>query len=239
MVIVEKIKRIKEKHLFWGYRRVRAFLRKKHGLLVGKKLIRRLMKEHDLDVQRKRYKAKRTPMRSKPRPERKNEWWGSDMTKFYVNTVGWVYLVVVLDWYTKQVVGYSLGLRPTTDLWLEALHMGVANACPLGSRSYAINLMTDNGSQPTSKKYESVIEDLGINHVTTSYSNPKGNADTERWCRTFKEEVIWPQEFYSWEESASEVHQFVKFYNEEYPHSTLNHMSPNEFDKQLDQAQAA
>lgn len=58
------------------------------------------MKEHGLLVRIKHYKAKRTPQTQKPRPTQKNHGWGSDMTKFSVHTVGWVYLVIVLDWFT-------------------------------------------------------------------------------------------------------------------------------------------
>ena len=52
------------------------------------------------------------------------------------------------------------------------------------------HLMSDNGSQPMSTCYETILETLGIEHITTSYNNPKGNADTERFMRTFKEEVV-------------------------------------------------
>lgn len=79
------------------------------------------MKVNALLVKAKKYKAKRTPQRSKPRSEKVNQWWDIDMTKFYVNTVGWLYLVIVIDWYTKKVVGYKLNLRSKADDWIEAL----------------------------------------------------------------------------------------------------------------------
>jgi hypothetical protein len=65
------------------------------------------MREHHLLVQPKlRLQAKRTPMGSKPRPTKPNEWWDIDMTKVLVQGVSWVYIVVVLDSYTKVIVGY-------------------------------------------------------------------------------------------------------------------------------------
>ena len=103
--------------------------------------------------------------------------------------------------------------------------------CPLGSREYDLNLMSDNGSQPTSEKYENVTSLLGIKHITTSYSNPKGNANTERFMRTFKEEIIYPNEFDSWEEAEMEVDNFIIFYNQDYPHSALGYLSPIGFEK--------
>lgn len=197
------------------------------------------MRLDGLSVPVTRYKAKRTETRSKPRPTGRNQWWGTDMTKFYVQHVGWLYLVVVLDWYTKRALGWSLGLRPTTDLWLTALYASVDVACPAGSRSEHVQLMSDNGSQPTSRRYEATLETLEIGHVTTSYNNPKGNADTERFMRTFKEEVIWPNDFASLEEARESIETFFAFYNSDYPHSALAGMSPMDFESSLNQTVAA
>jgi transposase InsO family protein len=233
------IQQIAAQHLFWGYRRITAYLRTKCGLIVNRKRVRRIMRLHRLSVPVKRYKAKRIETRSKPRPIRINEWWGTDMTKFYIEHTGWLYLVVVIDWYTKRVLGYALSVRPKTELWLDALRQAVDAACPMGSRSYELHLMSDNGSQPTSKRYEKEIETLGIEHVTTSYNNPKGNADTERFMRTFKEEVVWPNEFDSLEEATRAVDQFMHFYNHDYPHSKLGEQSPMDFEQSLIQISTA
>ena len=232
-VLLEKIMVIKGLHLFWGYRRVRAYLKMKLGISVSYNRVYRLMKKNDLLVDRKRYKAKRTPQRDKPKPVKINQWWGTDMTKFYVQSFGWVYLVIVLDWYSKKIVGYKLNIRSKADDWIDALNMAVDNYCPLGSREYELNLMSDNGSQPTSENYENAAALLGIKHITTSYSNPKGKADTERFIRTFKEEIIYPNEYDSLEEAKKAVVDFITFYNQDYPHSALGYLSPIDFEKQL------
>ena len=229
--LLERIKQIKGVHHFWGYRRVRAYLKRKCGISISYNRVYGLMKKNCLLVDRKSYKAKRTPQRDKPKPEKSNQWWGTDMTKFHVNSVGWVYLVVVLDWYNKKILGYKLNLRSKAEDWIDALNMAVDNNCPLGSRQYDLHLMSDNGAQPTSEKYENASKLLGITHITTSYSNPKGNADTERFMRTFKEEIIYPNEFDSFDEAKNEVDKFIKFYNEDYPHSTLGYLSPIDFEK--------
>ena len=82
------------------------------------------------------------------------------MTKFYVQSFCWVYLVVVLDWYSKKIVGYKLNIRSKADDWIDALNMSVDNNCPLGSREYELHLMSDNGSQPTSENYENAVRRL-------------------------------------------------------------------------------
>jgi putative transposase len=237
--LTQAIRELAALHPAWGYRRITSFLCRKRSLKVNRKRVRRIMRACGLSVPVKRYKANRTETRSKPRPTKPNQWWGTDMTKFYIQHIGWVYLVVVLDWYTKRAIGHALSLRPLTSLWLQALTQAVETACPQGSRTYEVNLMSDNGSQPTSLRYENAVATLGINHVTTSYNNPKGNADTERFMRTFKEEVVWPTEFESLEEATAAVETFFRFYNQDYPHSTLGGLSPIDFQNSLNQTAVA
>lgn len=230
--LLKLIMEIRTQHPAWGYRRIRAFIKRKHLIPVSCNRIYRIMKTNGLLLNVKRYKAKRAVQYTKPKPDKINQWWGTDMTKFYVNSVGWVYLVIVIDWYSKKVLGHKLSLRSKSDDWIDALNMAVNANCPLGAREYGLNLMSDNGSQPTSQKYQTVVDLLKINHVTTSYSNPKGNADTERFMRTFKEEVVYPNEFDSFDEAKATVDNFLKFYNLDYPHSALGYVSPIEFEQQ-------
>ena len=192
----------------------------------------RLLKENGLLVDVKRYKATRVAQREKIRAEKVNKVWGTDMTKFYVDTVGWLYFVVVLDWYTKKIVGWDLSLRSKAEQWMDALNQAIEKELTEGSREYGLMLISDNGSQPTSIKYENLCNTLGINHITTSYSNPKGNADTERFFRTFKEEIIWTRDYDKFDEAKTSVEDFIDFYNNNYPHSTLGYISPVDFEKQ-------
>src|SRR6266850_4892600 len=117
--LLPRVQALKADHPFWGYRRIWAYLRFVGQLPVNKKRIWRLMREHHLLVSPNlKLKAKRTPTGSKPRPTKPNEWWGIDMTKVLVEECGWVYIVVVLDWYTKAIVGYYAGSRCTAQHWL-------------------------------------------------------------------------------------------------------------------------
>lgn len=238
-VVLENSFRIKSEHPFWGYRRVRAYLQYKMGIKASRKYIYRLMKDNALLVDVKQYKVKRTPQREKPQAEKQNQIWGTDMTKFYVDTVGWLYFVAVLDWHTKKLVGWNLSLRSKTDQWLDALSQAVEAELTDGSREYGLMLVSDNGSQPTSIKYEKYCTMLNIKHITTSYSNPKGNADTERFFRTFKEEVVWPNMFDKIDDAKKAVENFIAFYNNDYPHSTLGYISPVDFIKQQNYIKAA
>jgi len=235
--LVERIKDIKAEHPFWGYRRVWAYLRYIDGLIVNKKRVYRLMKENNLTVkQNSRLIAKRISERPKPRPDRPRQWWGIDMTKVLTNT-GWVYVVIVLDWYTKKIVGHYSGKQARTSEWLEALEKGLNSEFPGGVRGHGLKLMSDNGSQPTSLTFMKTCSTLDIKQVFTSYNNPKGNTDTERMIRTMKEELFWLREWGSERELSLELDKWVQYYNWSYLHSTHGYRTPIQVEEEYFKSQ--
>lgn len=190
--LLPRIQALKAEHPFWGYRRIWAYLRFVEQLPINKKRVLRLMREHQLLVQpNPRLQARRTPMARKPKPTRPNEWWGLDMTKVLVSGFGWVSIVVVLDWYTKKIVGYSAGLRCTAKQWLEALDTAADGRFLHGVCGQGLSLMGDNGSQPPSVGFLTACSAPEIQSTLTSDHSPKGNADSERFMRTLKEEGFW------------------------------------------------
>jgi putative transposase len=231
--VIERIQKIKAEHPFWGYRRTWAHLRYVEELNVNKKRILRLMRTHDLLVKPEtRLKATRVPSRSKPKPERPNQWWGIDMTKVMVNNFGWMYIVVVLDWYTKKIVGCYAGMQCRGKHWLEALDEAVNRQFPDGVRDQGLCLMSDNGSQPTSIGFMQSCRALDIHQAFTSYNNPKGNADTERIFRTMKEELLWLREWSSPFDLAQSLTDWVEYYNNSYLHSALGYKQPSKFEEE-------
>lgn len=230
--VLNEIKQIKSDHPLWGYRRVWSYMKYRQGLEVNKKRIYRLMKENTLLVTKNvRLKARRGPFKSKPRADRANQYWGIDMTKIKLSSWGWFYLVVVLDWYTKEIVGYSLNIQSKTEDWLEALNKAVNQRYPQGIRSSQepLFLISDNGCQPTSERFMKSCSELRIKQIFTTWSNPKGNADTERVMKTIKEDIVWP---YDWDNPflfQSKLHQWINKYNTDFPHQSLNNLTPEQF----------
>jgi transposase InsO family protein len=229
--LLARIRSITEAHPFWGYRRVWAWLRYREGLPVNKKRVYRLMREAGLTVKRVSHAATRTP-KAKPKATRPRQYWGIDMTKFLIPALGWAYLVIVLDWYTKKIVGWDLSLRSRRQEWEAALALAVQAEFPDGVRGAGLKLVSDNGSQSTASGFLAAMSTLGIEHVFTSYDNPKGNAETERVMRTIKEELLWLREFTSSEEAREVIgHWITVEYNERYVHSSLGYQSPCEFER--------
>jgi len=177
--------------------------------------------------------AKRKVTRSKPKPTRPNEWWGIDMTKVMIDGFGWVYVVLVLDWYTKKIVGHYAGIQCKSEHWLIALDKSLNKqfACGIREQQQKLNLMSDNGCQPTAVSFMRNCSVLGINQAFTSYNNPKGNADTERMMRTLKEELVWINEWRSPQDFFGKLDRWVEYYNNEYLHSSLKYQTPANFEK--------
>lgn len=229
--VLERVRQLKAEHPFWGYRRIWAHLRFVDGLGVNKKRVYRMMQGQGLLVKPDRkLKAKRVSHRPKPRPTRPNQWWGIDLTKVLTET-GWVYLVLVLDWYTKKIVGHHTGRRATGADWLLALRHALDRQFPDSRRPEELSLMSDNGSQPTSLGFMRGCARLGVRQAFTCYNNPKGNADTERMMRTLKEELIWLREWKGETDLAEAVERWIETYNETYLHSALGYQPPNRFEK--------
>lgn len=229
------IRQLKAEHPFWGYRRIWAYLVFVKRLVINKKRVYRLLRENELLVKGdEKLKAKRTSQQSKPRPDKPNSWWGVDMTKV-LTAEGWAYLVVINDWFTKKILGAFVADRSRAADWLEAVNQAVCRQYPNGIRemkNLELNLMSDNGSQPTSLTFMRECRALGIKQAFTAYNNPKGNADTEPLMRTIKEELCWLREWSSVEELKREMKKFVEYFNDNYLHSTLGYKTPNVYENE-------
>lgn len=193
--------------------------------MINQKRVARIMRLYGLSMASKPNLKPVRPLRSKPRPVRPNQWWGIDMTKLQTDS-GWVYIVLVLDWFTKRIVGYEVDYQSKSQHWLQALDMGLNTMFPQGARDQVLNLMSDNGSQPTSTSFMKSCGLMGVNQAFTSYNNPKGNADTERMMRTLKEECLWLNEYANLAEVKQSLAAWVDDYNNNYLHSSLKYKTP-------------
>lgn len=209
-------------------------------MVCNKKRVYRLMKQHGLLVSKNtRLLAKRCSQKPKPKATRPNQFFGIDMTKVMVENFGWIYVVIVLDWFTKKVVGHYAGMQSKSSHWQLALDQALQRQFPQGVREADLKLISDNGCQPTSVAFMQNCRDLRIEQIFTSYNNPKGNADTERFMRTMKEDCLWLKNWNDPQILIAELNRWIEVdYNLNYCHSSLGGYSPIEAEILADKNQA-
>lgn len=201
------------------------------------------MKNNGLTVPRNRQlRARREAKTRKPVTAMPNTVWGTDMTKTRTGD-GWACVHVVIDWGTKKLLALEASLTSRTSDWIGALDRAVNLQFPDGiiqEDPYGLipAIVSDNGCQPTSKAYSDYEKSLGLEHIFTSYCNPKGDADTERVIRTLKEDLLWINEFGTLAELQERLWQWQHDYNCIFPHSSLEYCTPVEYEELWNQGKA-
>lgn len=138
------------------------------------------------------------------------------------------YLSLILDAYTKEIVGWSVGPSLTTEYPLKALDMVLKRIEGVPPEGMDLIHHSDRGCQYASSQYVGKLQSHGIRISMTEYGNPKDNAQAERINNTMKDELLKGMRFHSIEEVETAVAKAVKFYNEERPHRSINMMPPRE-----------
>jgi putative transposase len=133
--------------------------------------------------------------------------------------------------FPQKVVGHYCGPQAKAWHWLAALNKAVNRQFPQGVRGSGLHLMSDNGTQPTALSFMKACRDMGITQAFTSYNNPKGNADTERFIRTLKEELVWINEWNSPSLFSKSLDRWFEYYNHNYLHSSLGYQPPAAFEQ--------
>lgn len=157
-----------------------------------------------------------------------NEVWVSDLT--YIPTKsGWLYLVAIIDLYSRKVVGWSMDVEMTTDVFLSALEMA------LGRRGDVSGLThhSDRGSQYCSHAFQSALRRNGIACSMSRKGNCWDNAVVESFFATLKKELVHQCEYADQQEARASVFEYVEvFYNRVRRHSYLGGLSPEQFEQQ-------
>jgi len=188
------------------------------------------MREEGLSRPKVWHRPLRPKRIEKMRPRRANQSWQIDMTSFQLSNLVPLFLVVVIDCYTRQIVGWTLHRRCRASEWTSAVRMSAESQGWQGKGDLqGLVLRSDNGAQPCSKKFVEYLSRLGIRGQYTGYNAPDDNAYVERVIRTIKEEEIWWNHYDNFQEAQEAVDSYIQFYNQERIHSSLGYQTPNEF----------
>lgn len=159
-----------------------------------------------------------------------NTVYAADIT--YIATLkGWLYLAVVIDLGSRKVVGWALQEHMRTELILEALQMAYSRRSP----KKGVIHHSDQGSQYASFKYQSELLKMGMVPSMSRKGNCWDNAPSESFFATLKKELIHPQKtFESRVKAYWAIFQYIEiFYNTKRKHSTLNYLSPGNYELEL------
>jgi len=224
-----KIKALCLEHPTHGYILIKAWLKNKFNLIVNRKKVYRLMKEMNLSIKQPSKFATRIRHHGKIPVSKSNEHFQADMTKIWCGRDGWGYLFAFIDGYDKEIVGYHFSKTCNTDDILVALDLALNYRFPFGVRGQGLIVRTDNGCQMTSRRFIKSLLTCEITHQRTGYNNPDANAFIERWFKTLKQDEVWLKEYSDFNEAKTNIEAFIKFYNEERPHSAIKYMAPKAF----------
>ena len=162
------------------------------------------------------------------RPPEPGSAWAADIT--YVPTrEGWLYLAVVVDLFSRMVVGWSMAATMTSRLVVDALEMALARRA---AGSPALLAHSDRGSQYASEHYRRRLAQEGITCSMSRRGNCWDNAPAESFFASLKKELVHHEDYATRDEARASIFEYIEvFYNRVRRHSTLGHVAPAEYER--------
>ena len=217
----------------YGSPRVHAEL-KSEGLVCGRSRVARLMRQARLrGCPRRRFRVRsggpgkfENLLRQDFSAVGANERWASDITYIWTSQ-GWLYLAVVMDLYSRRIVGWSMNRRNSRRLTVDALHMALGQRQPIGELIHH----SDRGVQYLSDDYQALLRQHGITCSLSGRGSCYDNAVVESFFATLKRERTRRRQYSTRDEARADVFDYIeRYYNRQRRHSYLGHISPVDYE---------
>jgi putative transposase len=221
----------------YGSPRIHAELHAQ-GIACGQKRVARLMRELGISAQLPKHRTVTTHsekgapvaanlLQQDFHADRPNQKWTTDTTYIWTQE-GWLYLAVVLDLFSRMVVGWSMAAIQDATLVVQALQMAIARRCPEAKLLHH----SDRGSTYTSESYLELVQENGMVSSMSRTANCYDNAVTESLFHSFKGECVDREVFQTRAQARRATFDYLEcFYNRTRRHSTLQYMSPVMFEQ--------
>jgi transposase InsO family protein len=212
-------------------------LLKAQGDSCGRHRVARLRRAHDIEaIRMKRFRGSYAARNSEPAADnvlnrefatdRPDAAWVADTT-FIPTRQGWLYLAIVLDLYSRQIIGWAMSASNNRQLVCDALNMAISHRQPKAGLLHH----SDRGITYTSGQYRALLEAHGMNASMSRVGNCHDNAVAESFFANLKNELTFHRDFRTRQQARSAIFDYIElFYNRKRPHQTLNYLSPVEYE---------
>jgi len=210
----------------------------KAGIKVGKHRVARIMRNNNIFAKRRKkfrittnskhnYKVSPNLLNRNFTPTQKNKAWVSDLTYIYTKE-GWLFLCMILDLFTKKVVGWAASSSLKVDIAISAIEMAVGREHP----QPGLIFHSDRGIQYACNQFRKKLDEYKMSQSMSRKGNCWDNAPAESFFNTLKVELIYTKKYKSRTEAKDDVFEYIEtYYNRLRLHSSLGYMTPREFDE--------
>lgn len=220
----------------FGVEKIHAMLARQ-GIRVSNKRVSALMREMGLESVRidakKQYQLREKYSRNNLvhrnfKTTKPNEIWVSDITAFKIKGK-WQYLCVIIDLYSRKVVGFHISKKSSTQLLSSTFKKAFSDR----GKPAGLIFHSDQGSQYTSKAFSNLLKENGITQSLSMPGQPLDNAVAESFFSAFKKEEAYRKDYVSERHFIESVTKYIDFYNNARPHKTNRYKTPTEFEENV------